>query len=415
MQLRRFIVRAFLLACICTPTSARAGLVERAEQLLRTIPQQRDREHRFAVADQAQSLCEQAIRERPRDPAPHIELARVLTTADLDHPEVCRPHSCERAIAELIEARRLDAAGAEGQHIASELGLVYSRVGAYEDALAEYDRALELVDPERHPNMFDGYTRGVLYGNSAETLMALGRLDAAIERYRQAEANSVQGEIEWELAEWGLGVALDRDEQIEKSRQAIQRALEIDPTMAHLADESVFFEPAGDKRYYEALGHEVAGDRELALAAWRAFLAEAPSSQYARRARAHLAELKRSPPGSSMTDPARVRVAVGEIMDLRGLRSAASLRDVVAQHQDELRLCYARVLRTEPRARGELRLQLVIEPNGWLYTRARVLLSTVVSDKLGHCVELAATTWRFAVSDVPEQEEIVVTLSFAGR
>jgi hypothetical protein len=44
-----------------------------------------------------------------------------------------------------------------------------------------------------------------------------------------------------------------------------------------------------------------------------------------------------------------------------------------------------------------------------------VLLSTVVSDKLGHCVELAATTWRFPVSDVPEQEEIVVTLSFAGR
>ena len=42
---------------------------------MRTIPQQRDREHRFAVADQAQSLCEQAIRERPRDPAPHIVLA----------------------------------------------------------------------------------------------------------------------------------------------------------------------------------------------------------------------------------------------------------------------------------------------------------------------------------------------------
>jgi hypothetical protein len=91
------------------------------------------------------------------------------------------------------------------------------------------------------------------------------------------------------------------------------------------------------------------------------------------------------------------------------------LREVLAQHQDELRLCYARVLRTEPKARGELRLQLVIEPNGWLYTRARVLLSTVESDKLGHCIELAATTWRFPLSDVSEQEEIVVTLSFAGR
>jgi len=415
VQLRRFIVRVVVLACVLTPGRARAGLVERAEQLLRTIPQQRDREHRYAVADQAQSLCEQAIRERPRDPAPHIVLARILTIADPDHPEACRPHSCERAIAELKEARKLDAAGAEAQHIASELGLVYSRVGAYEDALAEYDRALRLVDPERRPSVFEDYDRSVLYGNSAETVMALGRLDAAIERYRMAEATSAQGDIQWELAEWGLGVALDRDEQVEKSRQAIQRALDIDPTMAHLADESVFFEPAGDKRYYEALGHEVAGDRELALAAWRMFLAEAPSSQYAKRARAHLADLKRAPLVASSIDPAHVHVGIGEIMDLRALRPAATLRDVVAQHQDELRLCYARVLRSEPQARGELRLQLVIEPTGWLYTHARVLLSTVASDKLAHCVELAATTWRFPLSDVAEQEEIVVTLSFAGR
>jgi hypothetical protein len=114
-------------------------------------------------------------------------------------------------------------------------------------------------------------------------------------------------------------------------------------------------------------------------------------------------------------DPARVHVGVGEIMDIRGLRSAATLRDVVTQHQDELRLCYARVLRTEPQARGELRLQLIIEPTGWMYTRARVLLSTIASDKLAHCVELAATTWRFPMADVGEQEEIVVTLSFAGR
>jgi len=415
VQVRRFVVRAVLLACVLAPARARAGLVERAEQLLRTIAQQRDREHRFAVADQAQSLCEQAIREHPRDPAPHIVLARILTIADPDHPEACRPHSCERAIAELKEARRLDAGGAEAQHIASELGLVLSRVGAYEDALAEYDRALKLVDPERRPSVFEDWGKSVLYGNSAETLMALGRLEPAIERYRQAEATSEQGAIEWELAEWGLGVALDRDEQIEKSRQAIQRALDIDPTMAHLADESVFFEPAGDKRFYEALGHEVAGDRELALAAWRAFLAEAKSSQYAPRARAHLAELKRTPSVASSIDPARLRISVGEIMDLRGLRSAPSLREAIAQHEDELRLCYARVLRADAKVRGELRLQLVIEPTGWLYTRARVLLSTVENDKLAHCVELAATTWRFPFSDVAEQEEIVVTLSFAGR
>jgi tetratricopeptide (TPR) repeat protein len=411
----RRLLALVVLGIVAVPARAHAGLIEQAEQLIRTIPQQRDRDRRFAVADQAQALCEQAARERPKDPAPHIVLARVLTVADPQHPEACRPKACERAIAELKEARRLDSNGAEAQRIAAELGLVLSRVGAYEDALAEYDRALKLADPERRPSVFDEYGRSVLYGNSAETLMALGRLDQAIERYRQAEATSTPGDIEWELAEWGLGVALDRDEQLEKSRQAVQRALDFDPTMAHLADESVFFEPAGDKRYYEALGHEVAGDRELALAAWRAFLAEAPSSQYARRARVHLAELKRAPLPPSSVDPAHVRVNVGEIMDLRSLRSAASLRETILQHQDELKLCYARALRTDPQARGELRLQLVIEPSGWLFSRARVLLSSVVSSSLGHCVELAASTWRFQLSDVAEQEEIVVTLGFAGR
>ena len=415
MELRRSIAGLVLVAGLCAPMVARAGLIEKAETLLRMLPEQRDREHRFVLADQAQSLCEQAIREHPKDPAPHIVLARVLTTADPAHPEVCRPKTCERAIAELKEARRLDAGGAEAQRIAADLGLVLSRIGSYEEALVEYDRALKLVDPERRPSAFDDYGRSVLNGNSAETLMALGRLDASIDRYRKAEATATQGGLEWELAEWGLGVALDRDEQIEKSREAIQHALDMDPTMSHLTDESVFFEPAGDKRYYEALGHEVAGDRELALAAWRAFLAEAPSSPYARRARIHLAELKRAPPAPGTVDPARVHVGIGEIVDTRGLRSPAALRDAIGAHQDEVRLCYARALRTEPKARGELRLQLVIDPTGFLYAPARVLLSTVTSERLGHCIELAATTWRFPVSDVIEQEEVVITINFAGH
>jgi tetratricopeptide (TPR) repeat protein len=334
--------------------------------------------------------------------------------ADVQHPEACRPRACERAIAELKEARRLDTSGAEAERIASELGLVLSRVGSYEEALAEYDRALKLVDAERRPSVFEDAGRSVLYGNSAETLMALGRIDPAIERYRQAEATATAGDIEWELAEWGLGVALDRDEQIEKSRQAVQRALDVDPTMSHLADDSVFFEPTGDKRYYEALGHEVAGDRELALAAWRGFVAESPNSPYVRRARAHIAELKRAPVGTSI-DPSRVRVAVGDIVDLRGVRTGSELRDVVQQHEDEVRLCYARALRDEPNTHGEIRLQIVIDPSGWLTSRAHVLLSTVSEGALGHCIELTASNWRFPVSDVVEAEEVIVTLLFGGK
>src|SRR5439155_3175520 len=249
VRIRRTFARVACLVLMCISTPAHAGLVEQAEQLLRSVSQIRDRDRRFAIADQAQALCEQAIRERPREAAPHIVLARILTVADPQHPEACRPKACERAITELKEARRLDGNGAESERIAAELGLVLSRLGAYEDALAEYDRALKLVDPERRPSVFEDYGRSVLFGNSAETLMALGRIPEAIERYRQAEAVATPGDIEWELAEWGLGVALDRDEQVDKSSQAVQRALDFDPTMAHLTDDSVFFEPAGDKRY----------------------------------------------------------------------------------------------------------------------------------------------------------------------
>ncbi|HEX4354566.1 MAG TPA: AgmX/PglI C-terminal domain-containing protein [Polyangiales bacterium] len=397
------------------PTRARAGLIEQAQQLLRSVSQTRDRDRRFALADQAQALCEQAAKEKPRDPTPHIMLAQALSVADLQHPEACRPNACQRAIDELREARKLDRSGADAERIASELGLLLSRIGSYKEALVEYDRSLKLIDPVRRSNLFEDLGRSVLLGNSAETLMALGYLDRAIERYRQAETVSITGDIEWELAEWGLGVALDRDEQIEKSRQAIQRALDFDPTMSHLADDSVFFEPTGDKRYYEALGHEIAGDRELAVAAWRAFIAESPASPYVRRARAHLAELKHGGSGGPSVDPARVHVLVGDVVDLRGVRTASELRDVIQLHEDELRLCYARTLRVDPSARGEMQLQMLIDPSGMLAARAHVLMSTVDESSLGHCIELTASAWRFALSDNMEAEEVILTLLFGGK
>ncbi len=414
MRIRRSLACIIAIVLICLPTRARAGLIEQAQQLLRAVSQTRDRDRRFTLADQAQALCEQAAREKPRDPTPHIMLAQALSVADLQHPEACRPNACQRAIDELYEARKLDRSGADAERIASELGLLLSRIGSYKEALVEYDRSLKLIDPVRRSNLFEDLGRSVLLGNSAETLMALGYLDRAIDRYRQAEAVSIAGDIEWELAEWGLGVALDRDEQIEKSHQAIQRALDFDPTMAHLADDSVFFEPTGDKRYYEALGHEIAGDRELAVAAWRAFIAESPASPYVRRARAHLAELKRNGGGPSV-DPARVHVLVGDVVDLRGVRTASELRDVIQLHEEELRLCYARTLRVDPSSRGEMQLQMLIDPSGVLAARAHVLMSTVDESSLGHCVELTASAWRFPLSDNMEAEEVILTLLFGGK
>ena len=149
--------------------------------------------------------------------------------------------------------------------------------------------------------------------------------------------------------------------------------------MAHLADESVFFEPAGDKRYYEALGHEVAGDRELALAAWRAFLAEAPSSQYARRARAHLNEVKRAPASARRMSIRRGCASASARSWIcaacaRPRRCATWSRSIRTSCGSAMRAC----LRTEPQAHGELRLQLDHRGQRLAIARARACsLSTV--------------------------------------
>jgi tetratricopeptide (TPR) repeat protein len=391
--------------------------VARAEMLLQRVEVERDAARRFALADEAQALCEKAIAESPKDPGPHEVLARALTTVDPDHPEACRPGACERAVAELKRARQLDGGGVDAERIASELGIILSRVGAFAEALTEYDRALRLVESERRPSSFEETAgRAVLYGNSAETLMALGRLDEAVERYRQSEAAASPGDLEWQLAEWGLGVALDRDEQVEKARAAIERALDYDPTMARLSGEGVFFEPAGDKHYYEALGHEVAGDREQALAGWRAFVAAQPASRWARRARAHLEALRRGAPSTAPAaiDLAQAPVRVGEPMALRPVRSPAQLTATLHQHEDDVRLCYARALRQGPRERGELRLGLEVQPSGYLGTRARVLTTTLTSQALVRCIELAASAWRFPSVESHEVETVIVPLEL-GR
>jgi tetratricopeptide (TPR) repeat protein len=391
-------------------TVADKGPQARAEALLDLAEAAREAGVRFQLADQAEVLLGEAARVRPLDPMPRVLIARALSLPDPDHPESCRPRACERAIVELKKGRELAAAGPLAARVASELGIVLSRVGRFDEALKAYDDALGLVDGERQPGLFeDGNGRAVLYGNSAETLMALGRLPQSIARYEKAEAAAYSGGAAWQLAQWGLGVALDRDEQIERSREAIKRALEKDPTMARLTDEGVFFEPPGDKRYYEALGHEVAGDVPEAISAYKAFLAALPSSRWLGRARAHLAELERAP----VAGGGPLRVTLLDPLVLRSIRPAAQLRTALLQHTDEIRLCLDRAQRTDPRLRrmsGLLRLGLDIQPAGWVGPHARVISSSVDSAELERCIELAAASWRFAPLDGNDSESVVLPI-----
>jgi tetratricopeptide (TPR) repeat protein len=168
------------------------------------------------------------------------------------------------------------------------LGVERSKLGRYAEAVADYDRQVAL-----------GESDGTVYANSAEILMALGRLGEAEDRYREAIRVDEQSldrrsrEHGLALSYYGLGVALDRDEQPIAAREMIARALALDPTQANLTiaqqpGSDVFFIPDGDVFYYVGLAAEVAGHSDDAEAAFREFLSRLPASRYARRARAHL-------------------------------------------------------------------------------------------------------------------------------
>src|SRR5438309_320553 len=114
-----------------------------AEEKLRRAGRERVTPRREQLVAETMAIARKLITATPTDPEPHILLARALSLADPVHPEVCKPGACEQAVTELENARKLDAHGLDAEKIASEMGIVLSRLGRHEDALAEYDRALK--------------------------------------------------------------------------------------------------------------------------------------------------------------------------------------------------------------------------------------------------------------------------------
>jgi tetratricopeptide (TPR) repeat protein len=179
------------------------------------------------------------------------------------------------------------------------LGLERSHLGRYREALASYQQQIAL-----------GENEAPAYANAAELLMGLGRLREAEERYREAiridehAADRRGHEQGVAFSYYGLGVALDRDHQDAAAREAMGRAIAMDPTGALLrlaqqpgADFS--FLPEGDVFYYLGLASELGGKTDDAVAAFQEFLSRQPKSPWVARARAHLSSLTLAPSSSS--------------------------------------------------------------------------------------------------------------------
>ena len=160
--------------------------------------------------------------------------------------------------------------------VAFERALLLSRAGRFADAASAYEHAISLsLDTRETP---------IARSNLAEMEMLAGRLETAVTHYERALALAQDPRAQL-LAKWGLAVALDRSDEHERALEHVRRAVEAEAgAMGVLRSDGVFFEPAHEVHYYEALGLEALAEKAgadrkrtlaVASAAWRAFLAGA--------------------------------------------------------------------------------------------------------------------------------------------
>jgi len=363
-----------------------AQLYEEAEAVLsandRTVGRRLTQPEKLS---QAQALLREALALRPSDFRALLLLAEIESIAG--HP----------AAAVAILERAVPNAQLPGQEATCwfRLGVERSKLGLYAEAVADYDRQVAL-----------GEADGTVYSNSAEILMALGRLAEAEDRYREAIRVDEQApdrrarEHSLTLSYYGLGVALDRDDQPVAAREMISRALSLDPglaqlTAAELPGSDVFFIPEGDVFYYIGLAAEVAGRPDDAEAAFREFASRLPKSPWVRRARAHVQAVSAVSSTSRVGHAPALRVvASGTVLASGGI--PAPLVDAAWRERPQLLDPCLDVAGaavglggTRP-SRAGIRFALELEIDGrGAVTRAAAKVSPPLDERFARCVEAA--------------------------
>jgi TonB family protein len=81
----------------------------------------------------------------------------------------------------------------------------------------------------------------------------------------------------------------------------------------------------------------------------------------------------------------------------------------------QLEFCWNEtVLRTDPAAKGSVRIKAVVEPDGTV-ANAKTIKDTVGNKRLKRCVEKAASRWRFPPVRGPRNWQVVATFDFEGK
>jgi|GEM_PF-3879838 len=237
----------------------------------------------------AADAYEQAAALDPKAAEPHFRAAKVLYGTWVENSNLRDETQTVRVIEHFDAFERLAPLDPRlTTKVLFDRALSLSKLGGEKNFLRsveDYDRLLALGDPAN---------QGLYLSNSAEALMAAGRLERAVERYEDAFETYPKP-----LHRHGLAVALDRDGQEQRARELLREAIRPergDPApMAWLRQGGVFFIPYGDVLYYRALGHDAVGDFANALVLFRHFVRVCESPLYKPRALAHIRRLEAMP------------------------------------------------------------------------------------------------------------------------
>ncbi|HEY6877396.1 MAG TPA: tetratricopeptide repeat protein, partial [Polyangiales bacterium] len=202
--------------------------------------------------------------------APHLPAAR------LAHAEAIAEEEPRAAVTALAELRTL-APLYEAERVAALLGSLHARLGAYQEARAEYERALSM-------HCSDGPPSALLIA-LAQIVMFQGDLPSALTLYERALRDAEPNERI--RAMWGRAVALDRAGDHAAALTTARRALAEDRFDAL---RTMTFVPAFEHSYYHALRALAQGQPAQALVSFRQYLA-ADAGPFVADAREHLAAL----------------------------------------------------------------------------------------------------------------------------
>jgi tetratricopeptide (TPR) repeat protein len=173
----------------------------------------------------ASVLQSTASKQRPRNLKNIEEAAKIITTVIASRPDP--------AILEMAWG---------------ELGVCYALLGERDKEIDAYGQALNFQPI--------GSRRAALMANRAESFMGYGRLEEAIQGYRDALASLLQDEMDTHgvTTLWGLAVALDRNGDLEAGLSNISLARTYDPIDEEINKDSWFYSPPYDEHWYKAIG-----------------------------------------------------------------------------------------------------------------------------------------------------------------